>query len=92
MRAPLSWLREYADLPPGLTAAEPAERMVAAGFEVETIHRPGYDVTGPVVLGRVLADQRGHEVRAEAVALRHRLRRLPTDLRRRNFRAHRARD
>jgi phenylalanyl-tRNA synthetase beta chain len=55
MRAPLSWLREYADLPPGLAAAELAERMVAAGFEVETIHRPGHDVTGPVVLGRVVS-------------------------------------
>ncbi len=55
MRAPLSWLREYADLPAGVTGRELAERLVAAGLEVETVHRPGYDVDGPVVLGRVLA-------------------------------------
>ena len=27
---------------------------MAAGLEVETVHRPGHDITGPVVLGRVL--------------------------------------
>ncbi|MEO7979289.1 MAG: phenylalanine--tRNA ligase subunit beta [Sporichthyaceae bacterium] len=55
MRAPLSWLREYADLPAALTGRELGERLVAAGLEVETVERPGHDVTGPVVLGRVLA-------------------------------------
>ena len=55
MRAPLSWLRDYADLPADVGAAELGERLVAAGFEVETIHRPGHDVTGPLVLGRVLS-------------------------------------
>ena len=55
MRAPLSWLREYADLPADLTGRELGERLVAAGLEVETVEQPGHDVTGPVVLGRVLA-------------------------------------
>ncbi len=55
MRAPLSWLREHADLPAGLTGRELGERLVAAGLEVETVERPGHDLAGPVVLGRVLA-------------------------------------
>ena len=54
MRAPLSWLREYADLPADVTGRELGERLVAAGLEVETVERPGHDITGPVVLGRVL--------------------------------------
>ena len=55
MRAPLSWLREYADLPDDVTGRALGERLVAAGLEVETVERRGHDVTGPVVLGRVLA-------------------------------------
>ena len=55
MRAPLSWLREHADLPAGVTGRELAERLVAAGLEVETVEQPGHDVTGPLVVGRVVA-------------------------------------
>ncbi len=59
MRAPLSWLREYAELPADLTGRELGERLVAAGLEVETVEQPGHDITGPVVLGRVLAFDEG---------------------------------
>ncbi|HET9945159.1 MAG TPA: phenylalanine--tRNA ligase subunit beta, partial [Actinomycetes bacterium] len=55
MRAPLSWLREHADLPAGVTGRELAERLVAAGLEVETVEQPGHDITGPLVVGRVVA-------------------------------------
>jgi phenylalanyl-tRNA synthetase beta chain len=55
VRAPLSWLREYADLPADVTGRELGERLVVAGLEVKTGHRPGHDVEGPVVLGRVLS-------------------------------------
>ena len=54
MRAPLSWLREYADLPADVTGRALAERLVAAGLEVETVEAPGHDIDGPVVIGRVL--------------------------------------
>ncbi|MDQ1600233.1 MAG: phenylalanyl-tRNA synthetase beta chain [Actinomycetota bacterium] len=57
MRAPLSWLREYADLPADVTGRDLATRLVAAGLEVETVDRPGHDIVGPVVLGRVLSFQ-----------------------------------
>jgi phenylalanyl-tRNA synthetase beta chain len=55
MRAPLSWLREHADLPAGVTGRELAERLVAAGLEVETVEQPGHDIAGPLVVGRVVA-------------------------------------
>ena len=55
MRAPLSWLREHADLPADVDGRALAERLIAAGLEVETVERPGHDVTGPVVVGRVLS-------------------------------------
>jgi phenylalanyl-tRNA synthetase beta chain len=55
MRAPLSWLREHADLPAGVTGRDLAERLVAAGLEVETVERPGHDITGPLLVGRVVS-------------------------------------
>ena len=54
MRIPLSWLREYVDLPPHEDAAAVGERLVSAGLEIEGIHAIGGDVTGPLVVGRVL--------------------------------------
>ncbi|MFR9723018.1 phenylalanine--tRNA ligase subunit beta [Streptomyces sp. MS19] len=55
MRAPLSWLREYVDLPEGTSGRDVATRLIAAGLEVETVERLGDDITGPLVVGRVLA-------------------------------------
>ena len=52
MRAPLSWLREYAALPPEVTGRELAAELIAAGLEVETVETA--DITGPIVTGRVL--------------------------------------
>ena len=55
MRAPVSWLREYADLPAEATSRDIADRLIAAGLEVETVDELGADLTGPLVVGRVLA-------------------------------------
>lgn len=55
MRAPLSWVREYAELPAGVDGRELAEKLIAAGLEVETVERAGADVKGPLVVGEVLA-------------------------------------
>ena len=41
MRAPLSWLREYADLPLDVTGRELAERLVAAGLAEGGIEAAG---------------------------------------------------
>lgn len=54
MRAPLSWLREYVDLPASMTGRELSEVLIRAGLEVETVDEVGAEVTGPVVVGRVL--------------------------------------
>ncbi|MDT0305991.1 phenylalanine--tRNA ligase subunit beta [Streptomyces sp. DSM 44917] len=55
MRVPLSWLREYVDLPAGITGREVAARLIAAGLEVETVERLGEGLRGPLVVGKVLA-------------------------------------
>ncbi len=54
MRVPLSWLREYVDLPAETTGRDVAGRLIAAGLEVESVERLGADLTGPLVVGRVL--------------------------------------
>ncbi|WP_062215411.1 phenylalanine--tRNA ligase subunit beta [Streptomyces sp. NBRC 109706] len=55
MRVPLSWLREYVDLPVEVTGREVATRLISAGLEVELVERLGADLTGPLVVGQVLA-------------------------------------
>ncbi|HEX5567669.1 MAG TPA: phenylalanine--tRNA ligase subunit beta, partial [Streptomyces sp.] len=55
MRAPLSWLREYVDLPAGETGRDVAAKLIAAGLEVETVDRLGAGLEGPIVVGEVLA-------------------------------------
>jgi phenylalanyl-tRNA synthetase beta chain len=54
VRAPLSWIREYVDLPDGVTADALARRLTALGLKLEALEHPGRDVTGPLVIGRVL--------------------------------------
>jgi phenylalanyl-tRNA synthetase beta chain len=54
MRAPLSWIREYVDLPADLDPRELARRLTALGLKLEALHTPGADVEGPLVVGRVL--------------------------------------
>jgi phenylalanyl-tRNA synthetase beta chain len=55
MRAPLSWLAEHVDLPDGMTGRELGEVLIRAGLEVERVDEVGAEITGPVVVGRVLA-------------------------------------
>ncbi|MEU3839858.1 phenylalanine--tRNA ligase subunit beta [Streptomyces sp. NPDC028635] len=53
MRVPLSWLREYVDLPATETGRDVQEKLVSAGLEVETVERLGADLKGPLVVGQV---------------------------------------
>src|SRR6266542_4201232 len=55
MRVPLSWLREYVDLPTGVTGREVGDKLVRAGLEVETVDEAGADIKGPLVVARVLS-------------------------------------
>ena len=52
MRAPLSWIKEYAALPEGVSARDVAEKLISVGLEVETVEE--VTVTGPLLVGRVL--------------------------------------
>ncbi|WP_424214628.1 phenylalanine--tRNA ligase subunit beta [Streptomyces sp. BI20] len=54
MRVPLSWLREYVDLPAGTTGRDVAAKLIDAGLEVETVERLGAGLQGPLVVGKVL--------------------------------------
>ena len=53
MRVPLSWLREYVDVPAEATPEDVLASLVSVGFEEEDVHASG--VTGPVVVGQVLS-------------------------------------
>jgi phenylalanyl-tRNA synthetase beta chain len=57
MRAPLSWIREYVELPPELSVEELATELTALGLKLEGLERPGSDMRGPLVIGRVLTMQ-----------------------------------
>lgn len=57
MRVPVSWLREYVDLPADGSVAELADRLTFLGLKLEALSSPGADVRGPLVLGRVLEFQ-----------------------------------
>jgi phenylalanyl-tRNA synthetase beta chain len=54
MRVPLSWLREYVDLPATETGRDVQAKLVSAGLEVETVEQLGADLKGPLVVGQVL--------------------------------------
>ncbi|MGW1490948.1 phenylalanine--tRNA ligase subunit beta [Streptomyces sp. NBC_00191] len=54
MRVPLSWLREYVDLPATETGRDVQAKLVAAGLEVETVEQLGGGLKGPLVVGKVL--------------------------------------
>ncbi|MFI8188930.1 phenylalanine--tRNA ligase subunit beta [Streptomyces sp. NPDC085946] len=53
MRVPLSWLREYVDLPATETGRDVQAKLVSAGLEVETVEQLGADLKGPLVVGQV---------------------------------------
>jgi phenylalanyl-tRNA synthetase beta chain len=54
MRVPLSWLREYVELPAGVTGRDVQAKLISAGLEVETVEQLGAGLTGPLVVGEVL--------------------------------------
>ncbi|MDE0545869.1 phenylalanine--tRNA ligase subunit beta [Microbacterium sp. C7(2022)] len=53
MRVPLSWLREYVDVPAGATPEDVLAALVSVGFEEEDVF--GFDLQGPIVVGEVLS-------------------------------------
>jgi len=53
MRVPLSWLREYVDVPASATPEDVLAAFVSVGFEEEEVIR--FELSGPVVVGTVLS-------------------------------------
>lgn len=54
MKAPLSWILEHVDVPAGTTTEHLTDRLTLTGLKLEAIESPGRDITGPLVVGRVL--------------------------------------
>ncbi|MEY3893623.1 MAG: hypothetical protein RIR78_401, partial [Actinomycetota bacterium] len=54
MRAPLSWIREFVDIPENITAEEISNGLIRVGFEVEEIIEAGSDLKGPLTFAKVL--------------------------------------
>ncbi|MBA3799483.1 MAG: phenylalanine--tRNA ligase subunit beta, partial [Geodermatophilaceae bacterium] len=54
MRVPLSWLAEHVDLPADDPLSTVVDVLIRLGVEVDGIHRPDAELTGPLVIGRVL--------------------------------------
>ncbi|MBG0566253.1 phenylalanine--tRNA ligase subunit beta [Actinoplanes aureus] len=54
MKTTLSWLREYVELPAGITASELDTALTNLGMEVESIVDQSATVLGDLVVGRVL--------------------------------------
>jgi phenylalanyl-tRNA synthetase beta chain len=52
MRVPLSWLREYVDVPANAAPEDVLAALVRVGFEEEDVHR--FELQGPIVVGEVL--------------------------------------
>lgn len=57
MKAPVSWIREHVDLPAEVTTEALTARLTALGLKLEGIEAPGAEITGPLVVGRVLTMQ-----------------------------------
>jgi phenylalanyl-tRNA synthetase beta chain len=52
MRVPLSWLREFVDVPTDASPEQVLADLVRVGFEEEDVHR--FDLQGPIVVGEVV--------------------------------------
>ncbi|MEN9687450.1 MAG: hypothetical protein RL381_462, partial [Actinomycetota bacterium] len=53
MRAPLSWIKEFVEIPSSITAEQISDALIRVGFEVEEIIYQGANLTGPLVFAEV---------------------------------------
>lgn len=63
MLTPLSWLKEFADIPDRLSPEDIAAGFVKVGFEVEAIRLPAAKIKGPLIIARVesIEELTGHK-------------------------------
>jgi phenylalanyl-tRNA synthetase beta chain len=55
MRVPRSWINEFVKIPASISDEDIASALVRVGFEVEEIEQQGLDLTGPVVVAKVVS-------------------------------------
>ena len=54
MKAPVSWIKEYVDLPAEVTTEQLTDRLTDLGLKLEAINSAADGISGPLVIGRVL--------------------------------------
>jgi phenylalanyl-tRNA synthetase beta chain len=54
MRVPFSWLRDQVQIPPDASVQDVTARLTMLGLKLEAIDEVGAEVSGPLVVGRVL--------------------------------------
>lgn len=57
MKAPLSWILDHVDVPTGTTTEHLTDRLTLTGLKLEAVESPGREITGPLVIGRVLTKE-----------------------------------
>ena len=57
MKAPLSWILDHVDVPTGTTTEHITDRLTLTGLKLEAVESPGREITGPLVIGRVLTKE-----------------------------------
>jgi phenylalanyl-tRNA synthetase beta chain len=55
VRAPVSWIADFVDLPDGLQPRQLGEALVRVGLEVERVESGADGISGPLIIGRVLS-------------------------------------
>ena len=55
MLVPLSWLKEFVNIPSKLKADQIADIFIKLGFEVESVAQTGSDLKGPLIVGKVVS-------------------------------------
>lgn len=55
MRAPLSWIKEFVEIPDSISVDQISDGLIGVGFEVEEIIRQGHDLTGPLMFAQVVS-------------------------------------
>jgi phenylalanyl-tRNA synthetase beta chain len=55
MKAPITWIAEYADVPADVTPRQLADALIRTGLEVEGVESGAEEMSGPIVVGRVLS-------------------------------------
>jgi len=54
MKIPLSWIQEFADIPKNTDLEQIENAFVGVGFEVESVDIQGSDLSGPLVVAKVI--------------------------------------